>query len=155
MDSVLQARRAGTALSLGKPVRLNPERVSQHSLGSMRSNAPQVRHVIALRTLNGFHSPTIERQYLCRIPLGNAVKYFICRKTLEFRANGPQCDSPGQRPGLLHIRDRKALKGRDIHRFNSALSGLNWIYRCLSWGVAPGYHMMPRCGQVAGIRTQF
>ena len=59
------------------------------------------------------------------------------RETNAFRANGPQSDSPGQRPGLMHICDCKALKGRDIPKFNFALSGLNCIYRYLSSGVAP------------------
>ncbi len=59
-----------------KTVRFNPERVSQQSLGSTRSGAPQVLNVRSLRTLKGFHKAAIERSSCCGTPLGNAVKDF-------------------------------------------------------------------------------
>ncbi len=59
-----------------KTVRFNPERVSQQSLGSTRSGAPQVRDVRSPRTLKGFHKAAIDRSSSCGTPLGNAVKDF-------------------------------------------------------------------------------
>ncbi len=55
-------------------MRFNPERVSQQSLGSTQSGAPQVRDVRSLRTLKGFHKAAIVRSSSCGTPLGNAVK---------------------------------------------------------------------------------
>ncbi len=51
-------------------MRFNPERVSQQSLGSTRSGAPQVRDVRYHRTLKGFHKAAINCQLGCGTPLG-------------------------------------------------------------------------------------
>ena len=51
-------------------MRFNPERVPQHSLGSMRSSAPQDCQSQRPRTLKGFHSANVRHQEPCGTPLG-------------------------------------------------------------------------------------
>ena len=58
-------------------MRFNPERVSQQSLGSTQSGAPQVRDVRSPRTLKGFHKTAIDRSSCCGTPLG-FNRIFLC-----------------------------------------------------------------------------
>ncbi len=70
-------------------MRFNPERVSQQSLGSTRSGAPQVRDVRSLRTLKGFHKTAIDRSSCCGTPLG-FNRIFLCFSWGAPRSRRPQ-----------------------------------------------------------------
>ena len=111
------------------------------------------------------HSRTLDIHVRHALPDVRQQKCFCCREhiihrscsvlTMErnvFSANGTKCDSPGQRPGKMRYECPEPQRGEMIVPTSHAPSGLSRLTLPVSWGVAPGFHILPRCGKAHRTR---
>jgi hypothetical protein len=62
-------------------------------------------------------------------------------------AKGTPCDSPRRRPGNIRNEYPRPQRGERIGAPHHALSGISGLSLPVSWGDAPGFHIVPRCGK--------